>query len=177
MNKANKKMFLYIGIFFLILLAFTLIRNNKNKDSINTDTAVQNTSITLVQQNTEIPISESIKTTVTENTPLAEEKTASTTAEEPSVNTNTHYFFRNSNLLDQHYKKHGIDMGFSSAEEYEKAASGVVNNPNSLHKIEAEDGDDIYYLEETNEFVVVSTDGYIRTYFNPDKGIDYFNRQ
>ena len=31
--------------------------------------------------------------------------------------------------------------------------------------------------EETNEFVVVSTDGYIRTYFNPSDGIDYFNRQ
>ena len=40
-----------------------------------------------------------------------------------------------------------------------------------------EDGDYIYYLESTNEFVVVSTDGYIRTYFKPTDGIDYFNRQ
>lgn len=85
--------------------------------------------------------------------------------------------FRNSNLLNQHYQKHGVKMGFSSAAEYEAAARSVVENSNSLHKIEAEDGDDVYYLESTNEFVIVSTDGYIRTYFKPDTGIDYFNRQ
>ena len=36
---------------------------------------------------------------------------------------------------------------------------------------------DVYYKEDTNEFVVVSTDGYIRTYFNPDSGKKYFDRQ
>lgn len=85
--------------------------------------------------------------------------------------------FRNQELLDQHYEKHGKDMGFESAEEYEAAAGKVVVNKETLHKIEKEDGDDVYYLEETNEFVVVSKDGYIRTYFNPDDGLDYFNRQ
>ena len=68
-------------------------------------------------------------------------------------------------------------MGFSSAEEYEKAAKEVVLNRDSLHKIEEEDGDDVYYLESTNEFVIVSPDGYIRTYFNPSDGIEYYNRQ
>ncbi len=68
-------------------------------------------------------------------------------------------------------------MGFDSAKAYEAAANQVIQNPDVLHKLEAEDGDDVYYLEATNEFVVVSTDGYIRTYFNPDSGIDYFNRQ
>lgn len=87
------------------------------------------------------------------------------------------YVFRNSKLLNQHYEKHGIEMGFSSAEEYETAAAAVVNNSKALHKIEAEDGDDVYYLEETNEFVIVSTDGYIRTYFNPNAGKKYFDRQ
>ena len=52
-----------------------------------------------------------------------------------------------------------------------------MNNPNALHKNEKEDNDDVYYLEETNEFVIVSTDGYIRTYFYPDSGIDYYNKQ
>ncbi len=89
----------------------------------------------------------------------------------------TEYKFRNKNLLEQHYEKHGRDMGFKSAEEYEKAASAVPNDPAALHKTEKEDGDDVYYIESTNEFVVVSTDGYIRTYFNPDRGIDYFNKQ
>lgn len=87
------------------------------------------------------------------------------------------YTFRSEKLLLEHYKKHGIDMGFDSAEAYVAAANQVIANPDSLHKLEAEDGDDVYYLEATNEFVVVSTDGYIRTYFNPNDGIDYYNRQ
>lgn len=99
---------------------------------------------------------------------------ASTEVEEVTV---AEIRFRNQNLLEQHYEKHGIEMGFASAEEYELAAYKVIINSESLHKIEAEDGDDVYYLESTNEFVIVSGDGYIRTYFNPSAGIDYFNRQ
>lgn len=87
------------------------------------------------------------------------------------------YSFRNKKLLNDHYNKHGIDMGFASASEYEAAAAAVVSNPNALHKTEKEDGDDVYYVEATNEFVVVSTDGYIRTYFCPDSGIKYYNKQ
>ena len=87
------------------------------------------------------------------------------------------YSFRNENLLESHYEKHGEDMGFSSPEEYEDAANDVIDHEDTLHKTEAEDGDDVYYREETNEFVVVSQDGYIRTYFYPNDGIDYFNRQ
>ncbi len=87
------------------------------------------------------------------------------------------YKFRSKTLLNQHYEKHGKEMGFASAEEYEKAAAAVPNSPNVLHKTEKEDGDDVYYIESTNEFVVISTDGYIRTYFNPDNGIDYYNKQ
>ena len=87
------------------------------------------------------------------------------------------YHFRNENLLKSHYEKHGKEMGFSSSEEYELSASDVVNDSESLHKTEKEDGDDVYYKEDTNEFVVVSTDGYIRTYFNPDAGKKYFDRQ
>lgn len=85
--------------------------------------------------------------------------------------------FRNNTLLQQHYDKHGKDMGFASAVEYEIAAAAVVSNPKALHKIEAEDGDDVYYIEGSNEFVIMSKDGYIRTYFNPSDGINYYNRQ
>lgn len=91
------------------------------------------------------------------------------------------YRFRNYKLLDQHFEKHGgefrDDFGYETAEEYEKGASDVINNPDALYKTEAEDGDGVYYLEATNEFVILSTDGYIRTYFRPNGGIDYFNRQ
>ncbi|MBO4266547.1 MAG: hypothetical protein J5910_05085 [Lachnospiraceae bacterium] len=92
-------------------------------------------------------------------------------------NIQTTLTFRNARLLNDHYEKHGKEMGFASAEEYEKAAAAVALDPGALHKTEAEDGDDVYYLKATNEFVIVSTDGYIRTYFKPDSGIKYFNRQ
>ena len=85
--------------------------------------------------------------------------------------------FRKKKYLDEHYEKHGVEMGFASAEEYLAAANKVLDDPNVLHKKEKEDDDEVYYLEETNEFVVVSDDGYIRTYFYPSAGIDYYNRQ
>ena len=89
----------------------------------------------------------------------------------------TKYTFRNNRLLTEHWEKHGQYMGFVNKEEYEQAASEVATNPNALHKTEKEDGDDVYYIEATNDFVIVSTDGYIRTYFRPDAGINYYNRQ
>ena len=87
------------------------------------------------------------------------------------------YHFRNNNLLEQHFEKHGKEMGFETKEAYEKAASDVINNPKALFKTEAEDGDYVYYVEATNEFVVLSLDGYIRTYFLPSSGKKYFDRQ
>lgn len=87
------------------------------------------------------------------------------------------YRFRNYKLLDQHYEKHGKEMGFPDRESYEQAASDVINNPEALHKVEKEDGDYVYYVEATNEFVILSTDGYIRTYFLPSGGKKYYDRQ
>ena len=87
------------------------------------------------------------------------------------------YAFRSQRQLNDHYSKHGREMGYESPGAYERAASRVATNPASLHKIEKEDGDDVYYLVTSNEFVVISTDGYIRTYFCPDSGKRYFDRQ
>ena len=91
------------------------------------------------------------------------------------------YHFRSKKQLEQHFDKHGgefgSEFGYTTAEEYEKGASDVINDPSALYKTEAEDGDGVYYIEETNEFVVLSTDGYIRTYFRPNAGKKYFDRQ
>ena len=87
------------------------------------------------------------------------------------------YTFRNSKLLNEHYEKHGKEMGFASAKAYEKAACDVINNPDALTKTEKEDGDFVYYVEATNEFVILSKDGYIRTYFLPSSGKKYYDRQ
>ena len=120
------------------------------------------------------------ETSETESSMQVADSTEPSSSKEEASSKNgvdTNLIFRNKELLDQHYEKHGIEMGFKSAEEYLEAANKVLENEDVLHKVEAEDSDDVYYLEETNEFVDVSKDGYIRTYFNPSDGIDYFNRQ
>lgn len=125
---------------------------------------------------TEATVTESIVTeTVTTESAVTE--TFSTETAETTVTETAAYTFRSEDQYISHYEKHGIEMGFASAEEYLAAANKVISSPDALHKLEAEDNDHIYYLEETNEFVVLSQDGYIRTYFLPSAGIDYFNRQ
>ena len=107
-------------------------------------------------------------TTTTQNTTWT-----TTAAQTPRAD----YQFRKYSMLESHYYKHGIDMGFDSPEEYLAAANAVIANPDALTKTEKEDGDTVFYVEATNEFVVLSTDGYIRTYFLPDGGKRYFDRQ
>ena len=85
--------------------------------------------------------------------------------------------FRSDELLEEHYEKHGREMGYASSEEYLAGANAVIHNSDVLHKTEKEDGDDVYYVEASNDLVIVSTDGYIRTYFRPEDGIAYYNRQ
>lgn len=87
------------------------------------------------------------------------------------------YSFRNENALTGHFKKHKDEFDFVNATEYLQGANRVINHKDSLHKLEAEDGDNVYYLEATNELVIVSKDGYIRTYFKPSDKINYYNRK
>ena len=85
--------------------------------------------------------------------------------------------FRNDNLWEEHFLKHGGEFGYTTKEDYLEGDNEVVTSASSKHKQEAEDGDDIYYDAENNEIVFVSKDGYIRTYFKPSDGIEYYNRQ
>lgn len=134
------------------------------------------------QTTTETTVVETVTTdsavtepTVTETIPTAENNTDEVSSSEEQ--TISDYTFRSEEQYLSHYEKHGIEMGFASAEEYLAAANKVISSPDALYKLEAEDNDHVYYLEATNEFVVLSQDGYIRTYFLPSAGIDYFNRQ
>lgn len=117
-------------------------------------------------------VSEEVKTEASKQEEVIDEEPEF--VEEAEISDHT---FRSKKLLNDHYKKHGLEMGFDSPEEYVENANRVISSPDVLYKLEEEDNDHVYYLEETNEFVVVSQDGYIRTYFNPSAGIDYFNRQ
>lgn len=85
--------------------------------------------------------------------------------------------FRTEDYASEHFEKHRDEFDYQTVEQYIAAANQVISSPHALHKIEQEDGDDVYYLAATNELVIVSTDGYIRTYFKPEDGIDYYQRK
>ncbi len=178
MKESAKTILLCVCIAVALILAFILIPKFVEHEGLfepETPAAVTSAEesgdelvlLTSTEPETEI-VSESVSEPETE--------TVSEPEQEPEPET-VDYHFRNKKLLNSHFEKHGIEMGFDTAAEYEAAASAVVNNKGALHKTEKEDGDDVYYLEDTNEFVIVSKDGYIRTYFNPNDGIKYYNRQ
>lgn len=87
------------------------------------------------------------------------------------------YSFSSEEALSTHFQKHGYEFGYTTKEQYLQGAIRVIENPSSLKRTEAEDGDYVYYLQSTNEIVFVSQTGIIRTYFKPTDGIAYFYRQ
>lgn len=124
-----------------------------------------------------------VKTTTKKSSITVKVTTTAKATEAPTETSASYvdYYFRNERLLKDHFSKHGSefegDFDYRTAEDYEKGASDVINNPDALYKLESEDNDHVYYIEETNEFVVLSQDGYIRTYFRPSAGKKYFDRQ
>jgi len=172
LKESTKKILIFVAVIAVLLLAFVImpqIMDTSEHEPLSvsvSNPASEGDELVLLSTSASKP----------EQEVLSEQQTEigqDTETEQETVD----YKFRSKKLLNSHYEKHGIEMGFETAAEYEASASAVVNNPNALHKTEKEDGDDVYYIEETNEFVIVSKDGYIRTYFNPSNGIDYFNRQ
>lgn len=85
--------------------------------------------------------------------------------------------FRSDEYKLEHFEKHSDEFGYETPEQYVKGANKVITSDEALHKVEKTDGDSIYYLRATNEFVIVSDDGYIRTYFKPKNGIEYYNNK
>lgn len=87
------------------------------------------------------------------------------------------YEFRKYKYLKEHFEKHGAEFDYTTVDEYLEGANRVIASEDALTKEEADDGDKIFYLVDTNEIVFLSKDGYIRSYFRPSAGIDYYNRQ
>ncbi len=180
--KNIKNIIMTVAVLLVLAIGGLLTTGKGDTDAGNNTPAVQSMSV----EEPEVTGPEVTEATEPETTtePEANEPEATEATEPETTETEpeateawVHYYFRNAKLLNQHYDKHGIEMGFASAEEYEEAACAVLNNPNALHKTEKEDGDEVYYVEDTNEFVVLSKDGYMRTYFLPSAGIKYYNKQ
>ena len=170
-----------VVILYLLLMKMGVI-SPENAETDGGSVVVQQTTqvpeTTKVPKVTQAPTEKPVVTEapIATEKPTQEPKPTQAPTEEPEIEL-TDYGFRNKKLQDSHYEKHGIEMGFETVEDYIEAANKVISNPDALYKREAEDNDHIYFIEETNEFVVLSEDGYIRTYYIANGGIEYFNRQ
>lgn len=164
---------------------FAAETTEKNTQNSKTTSAKNKTTTTTAKSNkgkkTTTSKAKNNNSKKTTTTSAAAEEVTTTSAFDSEDGTYAEYHFRSKKLLTEHFEKHGAefkdDFDYKTAQEYEKGASDVVNNSEALHKTEAEDGDGVYYIEATNEFVILSKDGYIRTYFRPNGGKSYYDRQ
>ncbi len=85
----------------------------------------------------------------------------------------------NKKTLSAHFKRHGEEFPGMTKEEYEaravKFANSInkndcvsfIDNKNSTHK----------FNTVTGEYSIISKNGYVITYFKPEKGYEYFKLQ
>ncbi len=88
------------------------------------------------------------------------------------------YTFRNEARYDEHFRKHGSEFGSITKEQYLDLANKLIASKSKsvLHKT-SEDGDSLFYDKDKNYFLVLSSDGFIRTFFIPDSGMKYWEKQ
>ena len=79
----------------------------------------------------------------------------------------------------EHWVKHGREFPeFHNAAEYEAGALAFVTNPPSGTLTKTDDrGDTLFYDPATNTFAVKDSRGEPRTFFRPDSGRAYWDRQ
>jgi len=80
---------------------------------------------------------------------------------------------------EEHWQKHGREFPeFHSAQDYEQGALRFVTNPppGTLTK-SRENGDTLFYDPATNTFAVKDQSGEPRTFFRPNSGRAYWDRQ
>ena len=84
--------------------------------------------------------------------------------------------FETPESMQKHYVKHGEEYGDISIESYLSLANELANMPVSddVEKIVRSDGSTAIYRFSANDFLVVTKDGSIRTFFKPKNGKEYW---
>ena len=190
-NSVGKKTPAILGIIAAVIAAFfgiTIPTNlfgggNENTSSVPTSSKVESVDSSVNEESSEAEITVTSKPeTTTKKQETSKPETTTTkkqeTSKPDSSKEEVFYYFRNQGLYDSHYEKHGHEFGNITKEEYLQKANDLINSdsPDVLTKYE-DDGDFMYFDKKSGEFLVLSPDGYIRTFFIPDDGIDYWNRQ
>ena len=79
--------------------------------------------------------------------------------------------FRSPRKRARHFADHAIDFGVTTEADYEQMADiflGEALQPHTYERIRTNNGDIVRYNSVTEEYGVLSSDNYIRTYFKPD---------
>jgi hypothetical protein len=78
--------------------------------------------------------------------------------------------------LEQHFEKHGAEMGIATQDDYLRAAQALVRGGPGVETFQR-GGDTLFFKAQTGEFAVLSSRNVIRTYFRPSDGPRYWERQ
>lgn len=78
--------------------------------------------------------------------------------------------------MEKHYQKRLDEFGSITSDEYLQLANELASAPLSddVEQIERSDGSISKYRFSTNDFLVITEDGSIRTFFKPKNTKDYW---
>lgn len=87
--------------------------------------------------------------------------------------------FTSTRALEEHYQKHGSEFGSISQPRYLRLAQELRDAPKggSVREARRQDGVITRFDTRSGAFIAFHEDGSIRTFFKPNDGIRYFERQ
>lgn len=87
--------------------------------------------------------------------------------------------FRTQHLLEEHFAKHGREFGPITQEQYLHMAQQLRDSRPGKNVLEARrsDGGGAKFDKRYGWFVAYDADGTLRTFFVPNEGLRYFERQ
>lgn len=86
--------------------------------------------------------------------------------------------FASDERLEEHWVKHRSEFGQISRDEYlQRARTFFADESADKETKQRENGDELHFNASTSEFGVLSDDNTIRTYFRPNSGRRYWERQ
>jgi pyocin large subunit-like protein len=87
--------------------------------------------------------------------------------------------FRDRSHLTEHFEKHGAEFGRISIEDYLRAAQTLRDRPAGGEVLESVRSDGVVtrFDRASGAFLAFDRDGVIRTYFRPNDGEAYYQRQ
>lgn len=87
--------------------------------------------------------------------------------------------FRSRERLEEHFRKHGREFRAATSADYLHLAQALRDRPGGGDVLELVRGDDVVcrFDRASGAFIAFGPDGIIRTFFQPNDGERYFERQ